>query len=68
MDLATYRETVREITPTDAAKELGVGYICYWRWETGRTTPRDKAMRKIMEWSDGEVTANDFLNVGQPAK
>lgn len=67
MDLKTYRETVKQTTPTKAARELGVSYVSYWRWESGHTTPRDSAMRKIMAWSDDQVTPNDFMPGGDDA-
>lgn len=61
MDLETYRTTVKKIGPTEAAKELEVSYVRYWRWETGKTMPTLNALKKIKEWSDGQVTANDFI-------
>ncbi|MGP9633732.1 helix-turn-helix domain-containing protein [Halomonas sp. AOP43-A1-21] len=61
MDLETYRTTVKKIGPTAAAKELGVDYVRYWRWESGNSVPTADAIKKIKEWSNGEVTANDFI-------
>lgn len=61
MDLETYRVSVKEIGPTEAAKELGVSYVRYWRWEKRKAVPTAGAMKKIMKWSEGQVTANDFI-------
>lgn len=61
MKLAAYRKNIRKIGPVDAARELKVGYICYWRWEQGQTMPRKAALQKIEQWSEGHVTANDFV-------
>lgn len=36
------------------------GSIC--RWLKGETMPRPDKMAKITEWSNGEVTANDFYS------
>lgn len=62
MKLRDYRESVLKIGPTEAAKELGVDYIRYWRWENGKAMPQARALKKIKEWSGGEVTADDFLD------
>jgi len=59
--LKEYRETVRRIGPVEAARELEVSYIRYWRWETGASTPNAKGLRRIRDWSDGQVTPNDFV-------
>lgn len=61
MKLKEYRESVRQIGPTEAAKELGVAYIRYWRWEQGKAVPQASALRRIREWSAGQVTADDFI-------
>lgn len=62
MNLKTYREEVREIGPAQAAKELEVTYVRYWRWETGANVPQTKILKRITEWSEGQVTANDFIH------
>ncbi len=61
MKLATYRKTIRGIGPVEAAKELGVSYVRYWRWEHDQSMPRKTALQKIEKWSEGHVTANDFV-------
>ena len=61
MKLATYRKTVRDIGPVEAARELGVSYVRYWRWEQEQSMPRKAALQQIMQWSDGQVTPNDFV-------
>jgi hypothetical protein len=65
MDLETYRITVKEIGPTEAAKELGVSYVRYWRWEKRRSVPTSGAIKTIMKWSNGQVTANDFISLSE---
>lgn len=61
MKLAVYRKSVRDIGPVEAAKELGVSYVRYWRWENDEAMPRKAALQKIEKWSEGHVTANDFV-------
>lgn len=61
MKLKEYRESVRRIGPTEAASELGVSYVRYWRWEQGKAVPQTSALRRIREWSAGQVTADDFI-------
>lgn len=45
----------------EVGKELG-GYsaAAVSRWQNGKAVPDPEPMRKIMEWSKGNVTANDF--------
>lgn len=61
MNLKDYRE-IRNITAVEAAKELGVTYLRYWRWESGDIMPKIDQMIKIKRWSKGAVTADDFYS------
>lgn len=60
MKLKDYREGLR-IEASQAAKELGVSVSTYWRWEAGLSAPRRIKQLKILDWSGGKVTPNDFL-------
>lgn len=45
-----------------ASKELGFPYESVRRYALGLVFPRPEKINKISEWSNGEVTANDFIN------
>ena len=63
MKLIEYR-TANGITRAHAAAELGVSVPTYFKWEQG-VSPCADNIRKIGEWSDGAVMANDLVgNVG----
>ena len=54
------------ITKYRAAKELNVAWTTIWRWclpadDNRRSIPQPDQMRSIQTWSDGKVTANDFV-------
>lgn len=59
MKLKKYREG-RNIKQNQAAEELDVTKDVYNSWEYGVRIPRPENMKKIAEWSGGQVTANDF--------
>ena len=61
MDLEGFLN-IKGIRPADAAKELGVTYLKYWRWHSGSVIPKPKEMAKIKKWSNGAVTADDFYS------
>lgn len=50
-------------TQQELATELGTTQAIYQKWESGETIPRPESMQKIVEYTKGEVTANDFYNV-----
>ena len=60
MNLLEYRESLR-IGPVDAARQLNVNFCTYYRWEKGYNVPRRVMQLKIMDWSKGQVTPNDFI-------
>lgn len=45
-----------------AAKECGLGYEALRLYAVGKRIPRAAAMSKISNWSQGEVTPNDFFS------
>lgn len=61
MNLQTYRTTVAKLSREKAGAQLGVDGITVWRWETGRSVPEAPRIRRIIEWSGGQVTADDVL-------
>lgn len=50
----------KNIKQEDAAIQLSTTQASICRWIKGENMPRPEQMRKITEWSGGEVTANDF--------
>lgn len=60
MKLKDYRK-LAGLTRPAAAAALGVNTVTVWRWETGRVVPGAKVARRIMAWSKGAVTPNDFV-------
>ena len=64
MKLAAYRK-LRGITPGQAACELLVSLVTYWRWESKGIVPRPKKIQAIFDWSNGAVTAADLMEKHQ---
>lgn len=61
MKLLEYR-LQEKITRAQAAAALGVSVPTYFKWEGG-VVPCANNIRKIGEWSDGAVMANDLVGV-----
>ena len=61
MILQEYLES-KNISLDQASKELGFPYESVRRYALGLVFPRPDKMAIITKWSDGEVTANDFVN------
>jgi hypothetical protein len=61
MNLPEYLEK-NQISIDDASRELGFPYESVRRYALGVVLPRPDKLSKISEWSNGEVTANDFIN------
>ena len=59
MKLKIYRESLH-ISQSEAASQLCVSKNVYNSWEYGVRIPRAAMMKKITEWTEGRVTANDF--------
>lgn len=45
---------------SDAARQTGIKNETFRKWVQGERVPRAAAMRQVMRWSGGLVTANDF--------
>ncbi len=60
MQLTAYRK-LRNITQEQAADEIGVRGLTIYRWESGDRTPRMKEIKRVYDWSNGAVQANDWL-------
>jgi transcriptional regulator with XRE-family HTH domain len=60
MKLKCYREKLKK-TLEECASELKTSPQNFSRWERGRI-PSKEQMLIIVEWSNGEVTPNDFYN------
>ena len=67
MTLEEYQDSQR-IGPVEAARQLGVNYCTYFKWVKGKVIPRRPMMLKIMDWSGGKVTPNDFITNTEEAK
>lgn len=61
MDLRTYLDT-SGVDEAAFATRLEVTKEAVRLWLTGERTPRPKMLRRILEKTDGRVTANDFVN------
>lgn len=59
MKIKLYREKMN-LSQVEAATQLSVSKDVYNSWEYEIRIPRPKQMKKIYEWSGGQVTANDF--------
>lgn len=60
MTIDDYIKLTRK-TYLSAAAELGVDYTTLYRWINSETMPRPAMLKKIKKWSQGAVTANDFI-------
>ncbi len=58
------RDYIKKIGKTveQVASDLQVSAAAVSRWQSGKAMPRPDEMRKIMRWSAGKVTANDFYS------
>lgn len=69
MQLKDYRID-KGLTREQAALQLKVSLDVYISWETSKKgkskrIPREENMKKIVEWSEGQVSPNDFYNLEQ---
>ena len=65
MKLREYRELFG-LSQKEFAKAANVSGMAISRYESGRI-PSSSAMRRIIEVTDGAVTANDFFDIPQEA-
>ncbi len=54
------------MTVTAFAKRLGVSVMTAWRYENGRV-PEPSVLRRIIREFDGQITANDYLDIRESA-
>ena len=52
--------TTNRISRATFAAEIGVSYDAVRLWELGERMPSPNLMKRIMRYTEGEVTANDF--------
>lgn len=50
-------------TMAEMARDLNFSHTAVRLWVEGRRCPRTEQMQKIVAYTKGEVTANDFYNV-----
>lgn len=50
-------------TVADMARDLEIVHSVVLRWSANERIPTPENMQKIVEYTKGEVTANDFYNV-----
>lgn len=55
-----------KIDRNEFARQVGVDAVTVWRWEKGKRYPPFTSITKIMEVTDGKVTANDFVKGYSP--
>lgn len=54
-----------EKTVADMSRDIGITHSVVLRWTTNERIPSLDNMQKIVAYTNGEVTANDFYNVGE---
>ena len=59
--LKTWREE-RDLSQEQAGRLIGVSAVAFGRYERGRV-PEPEALQKIIDVTNGEVTANDFFEI-----
>lgn len=62
MRFGTYLST-KKISVARAARALEMEHETVRRYARGLRIPRGDAMTKIVDWTNGEVTANDFYKL-----
>lgn len=60
MKLVEYLKN-KELSLEQASQELGFSYEDVRRYSKNEVMPRPDRLKKIAEWSNGEVTVNDFI-------
>jgi hypothetical protein len=48
-------------TVADGARETGYPHETFRKWVTGERVPREEALKRIRQWSEGQVQPNDFF-------
>lgn len=60
-DLRAWREA-KKLSRAQLGEKLGVTSVAIGRYEQGRV-PEPSVLQKIIEVSEGQVTANDFFEI-----
>jgi transcriptional regulator with XRE-family HTH domain len=60
MKLRDYMDK-NSISDSSMAHFLGVSAAAVFNWKTGARMPRMQYLQKISEYTQGQVTANDFV-------
>ena len=60
MKLREYLDS-KKLKIADAARDAGFEHETFRKWVKEERIPRPKSMRKIEDWSRGEVTPGDFF-------
>ena len=50
------------------AKDLNIQWTTIWRWTTGRGLPSPDMMRRVQEYTGGQVTPNDWVRAERAAE
>jgi hypothetical protein len=50
-----------ELTDMELSKKIGVTHSAVRKWRVGIRIPRPKQVARILEVTNGQVTANDFV-------
>lgn len=68
MKLSEYMEA-ESLTPADVAQKIGVQSVAtIYRYTAGTRRPSSKMLRRIHEFTNGAVTANDFFHAPDPTQ
>lgn len=62
MDFRTWLDK-ENISQQQVAKDLDISQVAVCYYVNGKKIPRPEMMAKIVAYTKGEVTANDFYNV-----
>lgn len=54
-----------DLSYSDVGKAIGVSTAAAHRYATGKRIPQQETMQRIIEFSGGTVTPNDFYNSSQ---
>ena len=65
--LRKWHETHAKITTSEIAAHCGVTIRTVDRWKKSETRPRADEQRKLTAFTNGEVTANDFIAAPEPS-
>lgn len=67
MKLKKYLEKENK-TVADMSRDLNIVHSVILRWANGERTPSSENMAKIVAYTKGEVTANDFYGIEEKSE